>query len=577
MDKKLKKNIFSITNINIKNILFLVCLLILLSLSEVLSLALIYPFIDFVINGYDDFIIKYNLDNLINLDQDIFSRTLILGGILILTFLIKFILSVLMRWKISSFIWYRLSHLQQNLLKSYQLMDYEYFTYKGRPELVNNLKETTRTIIQSLEGWLKLIGEVVIYVSILIYLITVNFKYVIFLSLIVTIIFCIYYFFFRRKIIKLGEENLEGEKYFFSAIDENIKGFKEIKVFQKEKFFIDKVKDGTEIVANSNVKSEVISLFPRFMLEFLTIVSFVILVLITLKSGTSTSQILPAIGVFSLAALRIVPGVNLIITSLQKINYGRYALEKLNKDFEKANDLKISTINLDEKINNSKINFQNLKIKDLTFKYQQGAESIFQNMNIEILKRDCIGIVGESGSGKTTFIDLLLGLLTPENGKIFIDDVQIKNYKNLYNLVSYLPQEPVILESSISKNISLENDISKIYPKRIEDSLKFAELYNFVNSLPNKEKTLIGENGINLSGGQKQRLVLARNYYFDREIIILDEATSALDIKTQTNILKNIELLKNKKTLIIITHRLETLKNCNKIYRIKDKKLILDE
>ena len=161
-----------------------------------------------------------------------------------------------------------------------------------------------------------------------------------------------------------------------------------------------------------------------------------------------------------------------------------------------------------------------------------------------------------------------------ENGIPF-NDKELKNYDSLYSIASYLPQDPVVLDSSIEKNISFQKETSLINKKRIEESLKFAELYNFVNSLPNKTNTLIGESGINLSGGQKQRLLLARNFYFNREIIILDEATSALDLETQKNITRNIELLKNNKTLIIITHKIETLKNCHKVFKIENKKLKL--
>ena len=235
--KNYKNKIFSVTNLGMKNTVVLVFLLILLSITEVLSIALVYPFIDFVINQQDAFIQEYNLSYIFETNQDSFTTTLILGTILILSFLLKLICSIFLRWKISSFIWYNQSKLQVNLLKAYQLIDYEYFTFRGKSDLVNNLKELTRAVIQSLEGWLKLISETVIYIFILAYLISINYKSVIILSILVGIIFLFYHFLFRSKIIKLGRENLEGEKTFFSAVDENIKGFKEVKIFKKENFF----------------------------------------------------------------------------------------------------------------------------------------------------------------------------------------------------------------------------------------------------------------------------------------------------------------------------------------------------
>ena len=574
--KNYKNKIFSVTNLGMKNTVVLVFLLILLSITEVLSIALVYPFIDFVINQQDAFIQEYNLSYIFETNQDSFTTTLILGTILILSFLLKLICSIFLRWKISSFIWYNQSKLQVNLLKAYQLIDYEYFTFRGKSDLVNNLKELTRTVIQSLEGWLKLISETVIYIFILAYLISINYKSVIILSILVGIIFLFYHFLFRSKIIKLGRENLEGEKTFFSAVDENIKGFKEVKIFKKENFFLEKVKQGTEVIANSNIKTEILSLFPRLILELSAVCLLIFLILISIKSENNPSDLLPVLGVFSLAAVRIIPGVNLILLSLYRINYGSYALEKLYDDLKKADKLKIvNTYNKSNDISSANKDFKNLKVENLSFRYKRGQENIFEALNFEIKSKECVGIIGDSGIGKTTLVDLILGLLKPNSGKICINDKELKNYESLYSIASYLPQDPVVLDSSIEKNISFQKETSLINKKRIEESLKFAELYNFVNSLPNKTNTLIGESGINLSGGQKQRLLLARNFYFNREIIILDEATSALDLETQKNIARNIELLKNNKTLIIITHKIETLKNCHKVFKIENKKLKL--
>ena len=574
--KNYKNKIFSVTNLGMKNTVVLVFLLILLSITEVLSIALVYPFIDFVIYQQDAFIQEFNLSYIFETNQDSFTTTLILGTILILSFLLKLICSIFLRWKISSFIWYNQSKLQVNLLKAYQLIDYEYFTFRGKSDLVNNLKELTRAVIQSLEGWLKLISETVIYIFILAYLISINYKSVIILSILVGIIFLFYHFLFRSKIIKLGRENLEGEKTFFSAVDENIKGFKEVKIFKKENFFLEKVKQGTEVIANSNIKTEILSLFPRLILELSAVCLLIFLILISIKSENNPSDLLPVLGVFSLAAVRIIPGVNLILLSLYRINYGSYALEKLYDDLKRANKLKIvNTYSKSNDISSANKDFKNLKVENLSFRYKRGQENIFEALNFEIKSKECVGIIGDSGIGKTTLVDLILGLLKPNSGKICINDKELKNYDSLYSIASYLPQDPVVLDSSIEKNISFQKETSLINKKRIDESLKFAELYNFVNSLPNKTNTLIGESGINLSGGQKQRLLLARNFYFNREIIILDEATSALDLETQKNITRNIELLKNNKTLIIITHKIETLKNCHKVFKIENKKLKL--
>jgi len=565
------KKIFFVTKINFREVSSLVVLLILLTITEVLSIALIYPFIDVVINN-KGYIFDYLSIIGFSEESDEFSSILKLGLIIIFIFFGKHFLSIFMRWRIAKFIWYRLSFLQIELMRKYQFLDYEIFSRKGKAELVNNLKELTRSVLQSLEGWLKLISEIVIFVFILIYLLNVNFLAVTTLIIVFSFVFVAYQFIFSKLIKRLGEENLKGEKSFFSAINETIAGFKEFRVYRKEKFFLNKAKESTEKIAKSNILNEVLSLIPRFLLEFLAICLLISLVLILLKADMNPAELLPFIGVFSLAALRIIPGINLIIVSLFRINYGAYALDIIYDDLisENAHTLK-------EKQFLKKIEFKSLKLENLHFKYKKNSTSIFEDLNFELKAYDCVGIVGDSGIGKTTLVDLMLGLLSPSKGTILINEKKLLNSELLYNLTSYLPQNPVILDGSIEKNIALENDEKLLNREKIKEALQFAELDDFVNKLPENSKTLIGENGINLSGGQNQRLVLARNYYFDREIIILDEATSALDIKTQENISQNIKILKNNKTLIIITHRVETLKNCNKVFKIYKKKLILDD
>lgn len=565
------KKILFVTKISFKEVSSLVSLLIFLTITEVLSIALVYPFIDVVINN-KGYIFDYLSVLGFSEENDKFSSILTLGLIIISVFFGKHFLSIFMRWKIAKFIWYRLSFLQVELMRKYQLLDYEIFSRKGKAELVNNLKELTRSVLQSLEGWLKLISEIVIFLFILIYLLNVNFLAVTTLIIVFSLVFVVYQFIFSKLIKKLGEENLKGEKSFFSAINETIEGFKEFRVYRKEIFFLNKAKMSTERIARSNILNEVLALIPRFLLEFLAISLLISLVLILLKADMSPTELLPFIGVFSLAALRIIPGLNLIIISLSRINYGTYALNIIYDDLIGKNIIK-----LEDKNSFNKIKFESLKIEGLDFEYKKNNTKIFENLNFELKANDCVGIVGDSGAGKTTLVDLILGLLSPSKGTILINEEKLLNNKLLYSLTSYLPQDPVILDGSIENNIALENDENLVNKEKIKKALEFAKLDDFVNKLPDNSKTLIGENGINLSGGQNQRLVLARNYYFDREIIILDEATSALDIKTQENITKNIKLLKNNKTLIIITHRVETLKNCNKVFRITNKKLILDD
>ena len=231
-----------------------------------------------------------------------------------------------------------------------------------------------------------------------------------------------------------------------------------------------------------------------------------------------------------------------------------------------------------EKKKKSEKNFkeiENIKFENVKFIYRNSKEQVFENLNFEIKKNQCIGIVGESGSGKTTFVDILLGLLEPSHGKILINGMSVQNYSsNLMGNIAYLPQEPIVLDESVQTNIALEEDIKKIDKNKLEKSIQNSNLTKVIQRLDRGVETLIGENGIRLSGGQNKRLALARTFYHGKNFLILDEATSSLDKENENFIAEQINELKGKFTIIIISHQMNFLRYCDKIYKIENKKIL---
>jgi len=228
---------------------------------------------------------------------------------------------------------------------------------------------------------------------------------------------------------------------------------------------------------------------------------------------------------------------------------------------------------------NIKFNHQIL-LKDVSFKYKTGKENVFENINFTVKKNKFIGIIGPSGSGKTTLVDIISGLLKIEKGDIFIDNISVKkNLSVLTDKIAYVPQDVFLLEDTIKSNIvfsELSENNQNLNEKKLKAAIENSNLSDYIDNLEKKSETYIGENGVQLSGGQKQRIGIARALYRDCDIIIFDESTSALDKKTEEKILTEINKLKKIKTIIYITHKDNTLKHADEIYKISNNKLIIE-
>ena len=284
--------------------------------------------------------------------------------------------------------------------------------------------------------------------------------------------------------------------------------------------------------------------------------------------SNNENNLIATIGVFALAGVRLLPSISAIVHNITQLNFGTFALETVYEDLIRYKN------NTEDQNSTKPSKFQEINFSTVSFKYPNSNEYVLKDVSLTIKSNECIGILGPSGSGKTTVIDILLGLLKPESGKIILNGQNInKNLKDLSRLSAYLPQDCLILESSIKNNICLESQESKINYQKIKDSIQNANLTSFINNLPNKIDTLIGEGGIRLSGGQKQRLAIARTFYHEKEVLVMDEATSSLDFENENIIMNNISEFKGKKTIIVVTHKPETIKNFDKIYQLKDKKI----
>jgi len=446
------------------------------------------------------------------------------------------------------------------------------FISRNTSEYIRNVKELTGNCVAAIENYLRLVSELIIIFVIIVYLCFVNIKVIICLLGILAFITFIYEFWLKPKNISYGKKKVNSSELIYKGVDAGLKGFKEIRILSKESFFLDIVRKGAKGVYINELKSSIIRNSPRYIFEFAIICFLLSFLALSVFFNQNIENTIPILGVFCVAAIRLLPGAASVVNSFTVINYSSYSINKLYNDLQKFNKKIKKKISVSIKGSNTE--FKLIEMKNITFKYPNTNKYILHKANFSIKKNECIGIVGESGAGKTTTIDLFLGLLNPTSGKIFLNKKQIgKQMSDWSGMVAYLPQESLILEDTIKKNISFKNEINEKDHNEIKESIHLSNIKKVIKSLPNGINTKIGQGGVRLSGGQNKRIALARTFFHGKKILIMDEATSSLDRKTEDFIVNQLRELKRKKTIIIVTHNKNTLKYCDKIFQIKNQKI----
>lgn len=374
---------------------------------------------------------------------------------------------------------------------------------------------------------------------------------------------------FRKTISYRGEMRNRNIQGIIKWVNQGFGSIKETKVMQTEQYFIDNFSKTYNDYADSSCIFIFLDKIPRVVIELIGIGGILLTIIAKMLLGTNPASIVPSLGVLAFAAVRLMPSMNKIISMFNSIKfrmplfneiYDDLIAVKNKKDYSERTQITKAI----EDLSFSK----NIEVKELSFRYPSKDENVFTNATFNIPKGSFIGIVGPSGAGKTTFVDILLGLLKPTSGDILVDGQSIfNNIPGWLNNISYVPQAIYLIDGSIRENIALGIADEDISDEKISKVLKMAELYDFVQTLPDKENTNVGDRGAKLSGGQKQRIGIARALYHTPDILVLDEATSALDSETEKSITSTILKLKGSITIISIAHRISTLEACD--FKIK--------
>ena len=341
----------------------------------------------------------------------------------------------------------------------------------------------------------------------------------------------------------------------------------------RESFFLDRVLEGSGVAARISTITGTVSMAPRYLIEVVVVLFVVTLVFVIYMQAGSLEASYPLVGMFGVAAMRIGPAITMVISNTAILRNQRHGLGVVARDLSE-----LTTIPCTQSECNTSAAlpaFSSLELENVTFCYKGSNRPALNRISLTIPAGESVGIVGASGSGKTTLVDVVLGLLVPQSGRILCNGNQLSpQLREWYERVAYLPQEVFLSDQSIKRNIALGIEDLLIDDAVLRQAICQARLSDLIKELPSGIDTLIGERGVRLSGGQRQRVALARAFYHRREVLIMDEATSALDDETEREIVRAIQDFKGNKTMIVIAHRVSTLQHCDRIYRLSEGRIV---
>lgn len=566
------QQINSLLNKKQKSLLVWILLLILLSaLFETLGVAAVLPLIQVLLMPE-----KLMGNQYVVMAMDIFGLhsawqlTILISITIIVLYLVKNAIMTLSAYASICYANNLNTDMSIMIMECYMQRPYEFFTTHTTSDIMRGVGNDANSVFSVVSCLLNIVTYTITTIFVSTFLFGTD--VILAVSIISIGIACILLMvcMFRKRMTRLGIQNREANWKVSAITIQIVYGIKEIFMKQKRNYFLQKFKAAKLLQKKTSIGFAFLNSLPIRIIEFVSIFGIIVAVLIRISLGGDSTTFVSNLAVFALGGFKIMPYISSISTEITSLTYYKPGLEAAFKNItevQKCTSHKNSILHDAEQ--RKDIEFLNkIEFKNVSWQYENGEEKIFSTLNLRINKGEIIGIVGESGAGKSTFSDILLGLYEPQEGTVEVDGMNIFQHPDVWSsMIGYVPQLTYLFDDSIKMNVAFGDafpDDSKIWK-----SLEKASLREFVESLQDGLDTRVGERGIILSGGQRQRVAIARALYSEPQILVLDEATSALDNETEMAVMESIESLQGSMTMVIIAHRLTTLKKCDKIYRIE--------
>lgn len=542
---------------------------------ELVGVSAIYPFLQMMLS-FDVLQEKWYVKWIYYIWPDIEATgiLLFLGGIIIIVYIFKNLFMILSAYVQHSYAAKFQCEVSTRMLHAYLKRPYQFFLNVNSGALIRGITTDIQGVYQILLNFFTLLAELLTVSVLGVFLIATDWSLA--LSAMVLMVFCFLAIVlgFKGKMRVAGKDLWDAyalkNQYGYQAIN----GIKEITVLDRRENFVKKYNEAALLEQKSAVTNGFIGVCPDRILEGVCIGGFMGIVCIKIAIGKDLETFIPVLGTFAMGAFRMLPSIAKISNRINSIIYFHPSLENVYdnlNEIRKYEEIKNES-ELTNNIKNEKIRFvSELKVKNINWKYENSKNDTLHNASLYIKKGESIAFIGTSGAGKTTLADIVMGLLKPQEGEVEMDGIDIFTIPHQWSkIIGYVPQSIFLIDDTVRNNIAFGLEQEKISDQKVWEALEQAQLKEFVKNLPKGLDTMVGERGVKLSGGQRQRIAIARALYENPDILILDEATSALDSETETAVMESISALQGFKTLIIVAHRLTTIKNCDRIYEIEN-------
>ena len=517
---------------------------------------------------------------ILNIDTGNFEMSnriiVILLGTLICLFIIKNVYLLFQTYAQTTFITRNRNRMISRVLREFLNRPYEDYLGADIPTVFRLTDSDIPNTFQLLLVLIQLMTETFVSACLCVVLLVISPVMTIFIVAIFLGITLLLFKILKPRLNKIGRRNQAIQSRIAKWRIQAIYGLKDVKVLNREEFFVRNYYESGNIGANVSRNYAVLNSLPRLLIETIFIVSMISYIMVFLLRGGDLNVLIPQLTAFGVAAIRVMPSANRINTYISEIAYEQpcldYLYENLNESMKADVNGSVTGYANGSRQHKEKLTLQDKIVLDhITYAYPGTDKNIFTDAHMEVKKGQSVGIMGPSGAGKSTIVDILLGLLHANEGTITCDGWNIfNNYESWLAQIGYIPQSIYLVDESIRDNIAFGIDADKIDDKRIWEVLEEAQLKEFVEELPDGLDTTIGDRGVRISGGQRQRLGIARALYHDPEILVFDEATSALDNDTEQAVMDAINSFHGRKTMVIIAHRLNTIEKCDVIYKVDD-------
>lgn len=561
-----KKVRFIISKSGTTSSFYLITGLIAGTILESFSIGLIMPLIIFISQGEEAY--QFGLiSSFINATK-ITSHLVVLLcvlAIVLLTYLLKSLFITFLIKKQHQYIFELESKTSEKLFKSYLQRPYSFHLQHNSSELIKNIYFEIKQLVNAVNQAFTFFSESLILLFL--FGILIYFQPVITLISILFLASTILIFmrFVKHKTTYWGNDRKQYDKERVKILSDGLGNIKDIKLYGRGIDFYNEYKAKNQFSAHASMKHATFLKLPSVWLEFLAVFALLFLIGIMAFRGNQLLYMLPLLSLFTAATFRILPSLNRLSSAYQIVRFNLPVINTIYNEFCALPD-ENSIIK-----NASFVFADKIELKNVSFAYQDTKFQVLKNITLNIKKEKYIGLIGKSGAGKSTLVDILIGLLEPSAGNILVDGKDLKEINRAWqDQIGYVSQVINLTDDSIKKNIAFGINELDIDQKKLAIAIEYAQLQTFINSLPNGLETIVGEKGIRTSGGQRQRIGIARALYNNPQVLVFDEATNSLDTETELEIMQSISRLKNKKTIIMITHKSSLLKDCDHVYELKN-------